>query len=107
MNLEDLAKRIREACLHAVLQSYEDAGIQGLCAEGRWEVAVGALRTFDLTPILRDFQQLSTNMSGMSDSPGTDEKNRSSDDRSRQFARLTTQSIALEFEAPLFCACET
>jgi hypothetical protein len=34
MNLEDLAKRIREACLHAVLQSYEDAGIQGLCAEG-------------------------------------------------------------------------
>jgi len=76
MNLEDLAKRIREACLHAVVQSYEDAGIQGLCAEGRWEVAVGALRTLDLTPILRDFQQLSTNMSAMSDSPGTDEKNR-------------------------------
>jgi len=60
MNLEDLAKRVREACLEAIIQAYEDAGIQGLCAEGRWEIAVGALRTLDLTSVLRDFQQLST-----------------------------------------------
>jgi hypothetical protein len=57
MNLEDLAKRVREACLEAIIQAYEDAGIQGLCAEGRWEIAVGALRTLDLAPVLRDFQQ--------------------------------------------------
>ena len=37
MDLEDLAKRIRETCLQAVLQAYEDAGVQGLCGEGRWE----------------------------------------------------------------------
>jgi len=43
----------------------------------------------------------------MSHSPGTDEKTDSSDNRSRQFARLTTHSIALEFEAPIFCARET
>jgi hypothetical protein len=36
MDVEDLAKRIRETCIEAVLQAYEDAGIQGLCAEGRW-----------------------------------------------------------------------
>jgi hypothetical protein len=59
MNVEDLAKRIREAYLDAILHAYEDAGIQGLCAEGRWELAVGALRTLDLTPLLRDFQQSS------------------------------------------------
>jgi len=35
MELEDLAKRIREKCVEAILQAYEDAGIQGLCAEGR------------------------------------------------------------------------
>jgi hypothetical protein len=34
MDLENLAKRIRHACLEAVLQAYEDAGVQGLCAEG-------------------------------------------------------------------------
>jgi hypothetical protein len=56
MNLEDLAKRIRDACLEAVLQAYEDAGVQGLCAEGRWEAAVGALRTLDLAPLLREFE---------------------------------------------------
>ena len=56
MNLEDLAKRIRDACLEAVLQAYEDAGVQGLCAEGRWEAAVGSLRTLDLAPLLHDFQ---------------------------------------------------
>jgi hypothetical protein len=37
MNLEDLAKRIRQACLEAIIQAYDDGGIQGLCAEGRWE----------------------------------------------------------------------
>jgi hypothetical protein len=56
MELEDLAKRIRDACLEAVLRAYEDAGVQGLCAEGRWEVALGALKTVDLAPLLREFK---------------------------------------------------
>ena len=56
MNLEDLAKSIRDACVEVVLQAYEDAGVQGLCAEGRWEAAVGARRQLDLTPLLRDLQ---------------------------------------------------
>ena len=56
INLNNFAKGIRDACLEAVLQEYEDAGVQGLCAEGRWEAAVGALRTLDLAPLLREFQ---------------------------------------------------
>ena len=56
MEAEDLAKRIRDACLEAVLQAYEDAGMQGLCAEGRWEAAFGALKTIELAPLLREFQ---------------------------------------------------
>jgi len=60
MNLEDLAKRIRQAYLEAILQAYEDGGIQGLCAEGRWELALSTLRTLDLTPVLRDFLKAST-----------------------------------------------
>jgi len=57
MDVETLAKRIRDVCVEAALQAYDDAGLQGLCAEGRWEVAVGALKTLDLTPLLREFQQ--------------------------------------------------
>ena len=56
MELEDIAKRIRETCIEAVLRAYEDAGIQGLCAEGRWEAAVSALRTVELAPLLREFK---------------------------------------------------
>ena len=63
MDLEDLAKRIRYACLEAVLQAYEDAGVQGLCAEGRWEAAVSALRTVELAPLLREFKQPSADAS--------------------------------------------
>jgi hypothetical protein len=59
MELEHLAKRIRETCVEAALQAYEDAGIQGLCAEGRWEAAVGALKTVDLAPLLREFKNRS------------------------------------------------
>lgn len=39
-----LAQRVRAVCLQALLQAYEDAGVQGLCAEGRWEAALGALQ---------------------------------------------------------------
>lgn len=56
MNVETLAKRIRDACVEAALEAHEDAGMQGLCAEGRWEAAIGALKTLDLTPLLREFQ---------------------------------------------------
>jgi hypothetical protein len=40
-----------------VIQAYGNAGVQGLCAEGRCEAAVGALRTLDLVPLLREFQR--------------------------------------------------
>lgn len=54
MDPGNFAKRIRDLCLETILQAYEDAGIQGLCAEGRWEAAIGALRALDLAPLLRE-----------------------------------------------------
>ena len=56
MDLEDLAKPIRDRCIEAALQAYEDAGIQGLCAEGRWEAAVSALRKVELASLLRELK---------------------------------------------------
>ena len=43
---------VRAACLHAALAAYEDAGIRGLCAEGRWEAALAAIRHVDLSGVL-------------------------------------------------------
>jgi hypothetical protein len=47
-----LAETVRAACVDAVLLAYEDAGIRGLCAEGRWEAALAAIRRLDLSGLL-------------------------------------------------------
>ena len=47
-----LAEAVREACLTAARQAYENAGISGLCEEGRWECAVAAIRSLDLEAII-------------------------------------------------------
>jgi hypothetical protein len=44
-----LVETVRAACLDAALAAYEDAGIRGLCADGRWEAALAAIRHADLS----------------------------------------------------------
>ena len=47
-----LAETVRSACLDAARLAYEDAGIRGLCADGRWEAALTAIRQLDLSGVL-------------------------------------------------------
>ena len=51
-NEGELAESIRQTCLAAALDAYESAGISGLCAEGRCELAVQAIRCLDLRPLI-------------------------------------------------------
>jgi hypothetical protein len=46
------AEAIRTACLTAALESYTDASMRGLCHEGAWECAIGAIRSLNLAHIL-------------------------------------------------------
>ena len=48
------AEAVRQACLAAALAAYEEAGVLGLCAEGRWEAAVSAIQSLDLQRIESD-----------------------------------------------------
>lgn len=43
-----LLEAARQACLEAAAAAYEEAGIRGLCGDGRWEYAMGVMRTLDL-----------------------------------------------------------
>ncbi len=43
-----IAVSVREELLCALLEAWESAGTSGLCAEGRWEVALEAARHLDL-----------------------------------------------------------
>lgn len=56
MDSDQLAEAIRAACLRAAVAAYEDAGIQGLCEEGRWEAAVGALQSIDLHKLIQELE---------------------------------------------------
>ena len=47
-----LAEAVRAAVLRALRDAYEDAGMRGLCGEGRWEYAVQAARRLDLRAAL-------------------------------------------------------
>lgn len=43
-----LAEAVRDACVQAALEAFEDASMSGLCCTGAWECAVGAMRALDL-----------------------------------------------------------
>jgi hypothetical protein len=47
-----LAEAVRAACIKAALDAYEEGGVLGLCAEGRWEYAISALRQLDLAAVI-------------------------------------------------------
>lgn len=52
----EIAEAVRAACLRAAAGAYEDAGLQGLCAEGRQEAALGAIRALDLSQVVEDLR---------------------------------------------------
>jgi hypothetical protein len=50
-NPGDIAEQVRQACIQEAIRAYEDAGISGLCHEGRFEAAISALRMLDLSQL--------------------------------------------------------
>ncbi len=53
-----LAQAVREACVRVALDAYEQAGLGGLCSEGRWEMAIDAIRALDLASVVETPQAL-------------------------------------------------
>ena len=47
-----IAKAVQMACIEAAIRAYEDAGLSGLCHEGRWECAIDAIRSVALRPLI-------------------------------------------------------
>lgn len=56
MNALELAEAVRSTCVATTVAAYEDAGVQGLCPDGRWEAAVGALRQIDLRALVQRWE---------------------------------------------------
>ena len=48
-----VARSIRDACIAAAKQGYENAAISGLCEEGALEAAISAIHMLDLEAAIR------------------------------------------------------
>ncbi len=49
---QQLAEAVRAACIQAALDAYEEGGVLGLCAEGRWEYAISAMQQLDVDALI-------------------------------------------------------
>jgi len=52
LNEQQLAEAVRAACIKAALAAYEEGGVLGLCAEGRWEYAISAMQQLNMAEVL-------------------------------------------------------
>ena len=52
-----LAEAVRDACLKTAIEAYEQAGISGLCQEGRWELALQEIRSLNLRSLVEKLQE--------------------------------------------------
>lgn len=46
------AKKVKEACIQAAKEGFQDASMSGLCTEGAIEAAVSAIQKLDLKKIM-------------------------------------------------------
>ena len=49
-----LAEKVRAACVQAAIAGFEQARMDGLCAEGAVETAVSAIQNLNLEKLLRE-----------------------------------------------------
>jgi len=49
--MDQQAEQVRRAVIRVFERAYEDAGLRGLCPEGRYEAAIEAVRQLDLNAL--------------------------------------------------------
>lgn len=53
-----IAEQIRNACIQAATEGFENASMSGLCMEGAIEAAIGAIRSLKVENILSEIRRL-------------------------------------------------
>jgi hypothetical protein len=79
---EQLAELVRLRCIEAAEEAFDDAGVRGLCSEGRWQCAMDAIRRLDLQAIVRDREKRSNPDDDPRHQDRSDSANRRSGSRS-------------------------
>ncbi len=53
-NKMKLSQKVREACIKAAREGFNDALISGLCSEGAMEAAISSIQKLDLELIIQE-----------------------------------------------------
>lgn len=53
---QKLAEQVRQVCVKAALDAYEEASIKGLCHEGAWEYAIDAISNLKIEEVLKNIK---------------------------------------------------
>ncbi|MNJ93363.1 hypothetical protein D3C87_110430 [compost metagenome] len=56
-----VAKKVLAESKQRLIESYENAGISGLCGEGRWEIAIQSVDSLDLKSIVSSALRIDEN----------------------------------------------
>lgn len=51
---QQFAEKVKEACIQAAKEGFQDATISGLCTEGAIEAAISSIQLLDLEKILEE-----------------------------------------------------
>lgn len=54
-DLTELAQQVKDACLKAFQDGFQEAGISGLCHEGAVEYAIDNVRSIDIDKVVATF----------------------------------------------------
>jgi len=49
---KEIAEKVRQSCIEAAREGFQDASMRGLCTEGAAEAAIGAIQSLDLENII-------------------------------------------------------
>lgn len=48
-----LAEAVKQACIEAAREGFQDASMSGLCSDGAMEAAIGAIQKLDIKEIVK------------------------------------------------------
>lgn len=49
-----IAQKVKEACIQAAKEGFQDASMSGLCAEGAMEAAISAMQRINIEKIINE-----------------------------------------------------
>ena len=55
-DVRELAEKVRQSCIQAAKDAFEDASLNGLCRDGALEAAIGAMQSINVEELVTNYR---------------------------------------------------